>query len=89
MAMGTKLLLPYRTLRDDSSSLRRGGDWIDLSTQEPQSALRLRDNEAGYASDFIGYWLNRLILQRPGLDVHRSLFHVRHTRAVNLLDRAI
>jgi hypothetical protein len=25
-----------------------------------ESALRLRDNEAGYASDFIGYWLDRL-----------------------------
>jgi Protein of Unknown function (DUF2784) len=26
-----------------------------------KSALRLRDNEAGYSSDFIGYWLDRLI----------------------------
>jgi hypothetical protein len=27
-----------------------------------ESALRLRDNEAGYASNFIGYWLDRLNL---------------------------
>jgi hypothetical protein len=26
-----------------------------------ESTLRLRDNEAGYPSDFIGYWLDRLI----------------------------
>jgi Protein of Unknown function (DUF2784) len=26
-----------------------------------ESALRLRDNEASYPSDFIGYWLDRLI----------------------------
>jgi hypothetical protein len=26
-----------------------------------ESALRLRHNQAGYSSDFIGYWLDRLI----------------------------